>query len=164
MNWEAIGAVGEVLGAAGVIVSLLYLAVQIRADAKAKRAASMHDQSDAYRDFLHTMATDEDLAEIYLRGIRDFSSVTEGDLVRFGSALGFLFRVFDEAYFHWQEGNLDAHTWNGFESPMGDMLAYPGVRDWWSTRAHWYSEPFRELIRAKVADAGAPGLYREPTA
>ena len=30
MNWEAIGAVGEILGAIAVLLSLAYLAVQIR--------------------------------------------------------------------------------------------------------------------------------------
>ncbi len=29
MNWDAIGAVGEVLGAIGVIASLVYLATQV---------------------------------------------------------------------------------------------------------------------------------------
>ena len=104
MNWAAIGAVGEVVGAAGVILSLLYLAVQIRGEARAKRAAAVHDQSDAYRDFLQTLANNEELAAIYLRGIRDFSSLKDAELVRFHSALGFLFRVFDEAFFQWKEG------------------------------------------------------------
>ena len=30
MNWEAIGAIGEILGAAGVIITLIYLSGQIR--------------------------------------------------------------------------------------------------------------------------------------
>ena len=30
MNWEAIGALGEMIGAVAVVVSLVYLAVQIR--------------------------------------------------------------------------------------------------------------------------------------
>ena len=30
MNWEAIGAIGELLGALGVVITLVYLAVQIR--------------------------------------------------------------------------------------------------------------------------------------
>ena len=30
MNWEAIGAVAEIIGAAAVMISLVYLAVQIR--------------------------------------------------------------------------------------------------------------------------------------
>ena len=161
MNWEAIGAIGEVVGAIGVIASLLYLALQIRGDAKAKRASAVHDQTDAYRDFLKTMAADGELAAIYMRGIRDFSSVEGSDLVRFGSALGFLFRVFDEAYYHWSEGNLETHVWHGFEAPIADMLAYPGVRSWWSTRSHWYSTKFQEFVSDKESQIGAPSLYGE---
>jgi hypothetical protein len=164
VNWDAIGAVGEVLGAAGVIISLLYLAVQIRGDARAKRASAVHEQSGAYRDFLQTLANDGELADIYLRGVRDFDSVKDADLIRFSSALGFLFRVFDEAFFQWKEGHLDPHVWLGFESPIADMVAYPGVRDWWAGRSHWYSIPFQEFIQSKIVAAEAPALYGEAAA
>ena len=30
MNWEAIGAVGEIVGATAVVVTLIYVAVQVR--------------------------------------------------------------------------------------------------------------------------------------
>ena len=40
MNWEAIGAVGEVLGALGVIATLSYLAVQIRQNTRTVRSAT----------------------------------------------------------------------------------------------------------------------------
>jgi hypothetical protein len=164
VNWEAIGAVGEVLGAAGVIISLLYLAVQIRGDARAKRASAVHEQSDAYRDFLRMMASDKELAAIYLCGLRDFGAIKDAELVRFGSALGCLFRVFEEAFFQRKEGHLDEQLWNGFEAPMADMLAYPGAREWWSTRSHWYSKPFQELIASKISESGAPALYGEAAA
>ena len=45
MNWEAIGAIGEFVGALGVITSLIYLAIQIRSDAAARRAETSHAQS-----------------------------------------------------------------------------------------------------------------------
>ena len=161
MNWDAIGAIGEVVGATGVILSLLYLAVQIRGDAKAKRASTVHEQSNAYRDFLNTMATDETLADIYLRGLRDIDSLTESELVRFASALGFLFRVFDEAYYHWVDGGLDQHLWHGFEAPIADMLAYGGTRRWWKMRESWYSTEFRAYIEKKIDAVSNPKLYRE---
>jgi hypothetical protein len=162
VNWEAIGAVGEVAGAAGVIISLLYLAVQIRGDARAKRAATVHEQSAAFRDLLQILASDEELADVYLRGLREFGSINDSEFVRFSSTLGFMFRVFEESFYQWKEGNLDAHLWNGFEAPIADMLAYPGAREWWSTRSHWYSPQFRDFVGEKVAAAAAPALYREP--
>ena len=161
MNWEAIGAIGEVVGATGVILSLLYLAYQIKGDARAKRAATVHDQSNAYRDFLQTLSTDEDLANIYLRGLRDTTELDEAELVRFLSALGFLFRVFDEAYYHWHDGDLDEHVWHGFSAPIRDMLAYPGVIDYWNMRCGWYSTLFRDYVDTEIANAGSQNLYRD---
>jgi hypothetical protein len=40
MSWEALGAVGELVGAAGAIVSLLYLASQVRNNSRQLRHAS----------------------------------------------------------------------------------------------------------------------------
>ena len=45
MNWEAIGAIGEIVGAAAVVFSLGYLAVQIRNQNSESRASPMHDIS-----------------------------------------------------------------------------------------------------------------------
>ena len=43
MNWEAISAIGEILGAAGVIITLAYLAAQIRQNTKVSRGATRQD-------------------------------------------------------------------------------------------------------------------------
>jgi len=52
MNWDAIGAVGEVFGSLAVFLTLGYLAVQIRhARSEARRALSQ-GRSEAHRDLL----------------------------------------------------------------------------------------------------------------
>ena len=38
MNWEAIGAIGEIVGAIAVVVSLMYLAIQIRTSSSLAKA------------------------------------------------------------------------------------------------------------------------------
>ena len=50
MNWEAIGAVGELLGAIGVIVTLGYLAVQIRQNTRATGASTVHGINNSIAD------------------------------------------------------------------------------------------------------------------
>ena len=49
MDWEALGAVGEVSGAVAVVLSLIYLAIQIRNQMSESRAATVHDISVAHR-------------------------------------------------------------------------------------------------------------------
>ena len=67
-----------------------------------------------------------------------------------------------ENFFEWLEGSLDANVWHGLESAIDDILDYPGVQRWWQTRAHWYSQPFREFVQAKITGSGSsPRLYGE---
>ena len=41
MNWDAIGAIGETVGALAVFLTLIYLAIQIRQNTKAVKAAAI---------------------------------------------------------------------------------------------------------------------------
>ncbi len=164
MNWAAIAAISEAVGAIGVVGSLLYVAIQIRSEARARQAATVHAQCEAYRAVLAMFAEDEGLARIHLRGIHDFSSLEGPDLIRFTSLFGLMFRVFEEAYFQRAERYFDVRVWKGYEGPIADLLAYPGVREWWRSRAHWYNEEFREYIEARLASGRAANLYRETPA
>jgi len=42
MNWEAIGAIGEIAGAIAVVVTLVYFAMQLRQYATGLRSATFH--------------------------------------------------------------------------------------------------------------------------
>ena len=52
MNWEAIGAAGEVLGAVAVFVTLVYLATQIRHAREESRRALSQARSEANRELI----------------------------------------------------------------------------------------------------------------
>ena len=164
MNWEAIGAVGEAVGAAGVIISLLYLAVQIRGDARAKRAATIHEQSEGFRHVLLSLADNPGLADLYLRGVNDFSSLNDAELPRFSSLLVLACRVWEDQFFQWAEGHYDQKVWRGIDASIADLCSMPGLQSWWKTRSHWYSEQFQMLIERKIAEGRTPAMYGEATA
>ena len=77
MNWEAIGAIGEIAGALGVIVSLAYLASQIRTQNRESRLAAATEWTNQWNHFTGSLAENQGLAEIWLRGLRDHSSLIE---------------------------------------------------------------------------------------
>jgi hypothetical protein len=164
LNWDAIGAIGEAVGAAAVVASLLYVASQIRADSRARRIEATHVQIEAFSAYLRMLASNNDVAELFLLGIRDFHSLSGAQVVRFSSLLGHLYRIFEDIFYQRAEDNIDARVWRGFEGPMGDIIAYPGVQDWWKTRCHWYSQEFQQFIAAKVESARPPSLYGESDA
>ena len=60
MNWEMISAVGQMLGAIGVIISIIYLAAQIRNQNKESRRAAMNVLTTHWSDLNKSLVDDPD--------------------------------------------------------------------------------------------------------
>jgi hypothetical protein len=161
MNWEAISAIGQIVGAVGVIISVIYLALQVRSNARQTRLASMRSMSDAFNQWLYGLAGNPQIGDLYYRGMRDLQSIEGADLPRFSALMDSLFRIYEDMYYQKLEGHLDPRVWLGFEAPMRDIIAYPGAQAWWRTRSHWFSREFQEFIDGLAGAAAPPSLYRE---
>ena len=78
MNWEAVGAIREIVGAMAVIASLVFVGIQLRHNTGALRMSSTNDVRNALIDNLVKLARDENLAQLMFKGIPD-PSVLQGD-------------------------------------------------------------------------------------
>ena len=65
MNWEAIGAISEVVGAIAVVLSLIYVATQIKQNTAASRSQSINQINSQYGALMSQVAMNGDLAQIY---------------------------------------------------------------------------------------------------
>ena len=70
MNWEAIGAVAEILGAVAVVASLVYLGRQIHQSNAQSQADARYSFLDAYGQLSLTIAANNDLASVFRRGMQ----------------------------------------------------------------------------------------------
>jgi hypothetical protein len=163
MDWSEIGALGNLLGALGVVVSLIYLGVQIKHQIREARVTAVHELTENFRGFLMALAENEQLGDIWVRGIYDFPGLAPVERLRLSSALGNAFRIFDTLYNYYNEGIIDAQSWATLEAPVNDLLAYPGIQAWWPTRKHWYSQPYQLRIDDKIAHSRSPSMYGEQT-
>ena len=164
MSLEDLGNVGELVAAIGVIISLLYLAVQIKGDARAKRAAMTHAQSQANAGFASILATGPEVAELYFRGIHDYASLRGAELVQFAALMTHMFRLYEDQFLQWTEGDLDPQVWHGLDAAIDDFCSLPGLQAWWKTRSHWFAEQFQALIEKKISQQRPATIYGEPTA
>ena len=161
MDWSGVGAVGNMIGAFGVVASLGYLSVQIKHQVREARVTAVHTLTENFRGFLQALAESDELANIWARGINDFAVLSPVERLRLSCALGNAFRIFDTLYNYYIEGIIDARAWGTLEAPVNDLIAYPGIQSWWQTRRHWYSEPYQTRIAEKIAQHAAPGMYGE---
>src|SRR5215469_4837226 len=113
VNWEAISAIGQVVGALAVVISLIYLASQVRSSARETRRAAMRSTLDAITRLAHHVADNADLAELRNRGLRDFESLDAVDSDRFSSYMHSMFRIAEDAYCQHLDGHVDPDRWLG---------------------------------------------------
>jgi hypothetical protein len=161
MNWEALGAVGEIVGALGVIISLIYLASQIRTQNRESRLAAATEWTSQWSNFVGSLAENPRLAEVWIKGLRDFSSLNESEVIQFSSQAGRFFRVAEGLHDQYAQGRLAPKTWRGIGRTIEDVMCYPGVKKWWPTRSHWYSEEFTAYVKPFFDSADPPRLFGE---
>ena len=83
MNWDAIGAIGEVVGAVAVISTLIYLAVQIRQSNRNLAEATSASIIQSFASINSRISSDEQFAELFIRGRDDIDALNPVELERF---------------------------------------------------------------------------------
>lgn len=152
MNWDAIGAVSELVGAAGVIASLLYLAIQVRASTRASAVEAKLESTRLLNDFIDSLIQAPELNDLYLRGLADIESLSKTDYYRFSNMALKAFWFFSAGYFQHRMGTLGADDWHELRAVLQYWLRKPGCRVWWDRlgRASFGSE-FREFVESEMA-------------
>jgi hypothetical protein len=146
MNWEAFGAIGEVLGALGVIATLGYLAVQVRQNTTSTRTSSYQAAVGAISDWSKAIGLDPDASRILGSGTADYASLPDEDRLRFDLIYHSLFRNFENVFYQHMQGAIDEALWVAWSWRIRDSLAHPGVRRWWKDARHAYHEPFVRFV------------------
>lgn len=83
MNWDAIGAIGEILGAIAVFVTLLYLSIQIRQNTRAVQATGMDSLVNSVNEIRRSLFESKELSELYLKGSSDPTLLDPGEQLRY---------------------------------------------------------------------------------
>jgi hypothetical protein len=83
--------------------------------------------------------------------------------VRFSAVQNRFFKNFEGMYFSRRDGILNAASWGEIERTMTDLIAYPGIRQWWETRKHWHTNEFVRIVDEIIAKANEPKAYATPT-
>ena len=131
MSWDAIGAIGEVVGAAGVIASLLYLAVQVRGSIRASAVEAKLQSTRMQSDFIHSLITTPELNDIYLRGLNDIDSLPKEEYYRFSNLSLMAFWFFSALHYQFRMGTLTDDEFHEGRSTLRYWLRRPGCRAWW---------------------------------
>jgi hypothetical protein len=157
MNWEAIGAIGEVLGAAAVVLTLGYLAVQIRQNSQAVKNSAAQTLLSEANELLRLGASDPATARAVLLGQTLFDELSESEKAQFITFMFAWMRTIEQAYFQYAQGYIDEEIWEGHRAHQRQLIQAPAVKKWWSQRRCFFSKKFQSYMD-EVAAQGSDAI------
>jgi hypothetical protein len=157
MEWSAVGALAELVGATAVVVSLLYLAAQLRRGAEQQRVESARTLVTGVAAHSMNLSADETMADIWLRGCADPDTLAPLDELRFRTYLNSMFKMFEQQFVMHERGLLDSEDWETMDAVHGDFVQMPGIRAYFAARGHWYRRSYVDYLKGK----GLPQVGRK---
>ena len=157
MNWDAVGAIAELLGGVATVATLAYLAVQIRQNTKSVRASSAASYREGNASFASIIAENEELAELYYRGLSDPGSLSEVERNRFLNLAAMVLTYLHEAEELDASGSLSESLARTRDAQLQFFAAQPGFRELYENYRYAQPPDFARRMDAAIESVKLSG-------
>lgn len=147
MNWDAIAAIAELGGAIAVVVSLGYLAIQIRRSSRDAQRSIYFSVRSQVQQFRALLAQDPEVTRIYREGLADLHGLGADDRWRFGALMQYEFSFFEDLF----RLGPDSLLFHDNTEDLRWLARRPGARTWWKSGGRLYHPDFRRHVDKIVA-------------
>src|SRR5919204_6005046 len=148
MNWDAISAISQLVGSIAVVLSVLYLAVQVHRSTRVARLATQDAAATALRDVTKPLMENADLERIWRVGLEDISALSIEERARFFHAAYQFWKAFETIHFHHVYGMMIRDLWEGWHGLLRHYVAAPGIAHYWKLRGALFSDRFQRFVNS----------------
>lgn len=129
MNWDAIGAIGEIVGAAVVFISLIYLATQIRHSSKSMRSQNLNAQTQQLLAVQHLQVEptlQQPLLRCYIENSEELGPLEAGAIESYLFSMLYVAR---NQFLH-EKAGLDS-DWSAISKRIPGYFSAKWPKEWW---------------------------------
>ncbi len=146
MDWDAVGAIGEVLGALAVVATLGYLAIQIRQNTKAVRIQTYQAIMDSSNRLADSLAS-QNVDDVYRKGRKDPQGCTPEEWAQFVLIAGQVVNLYEGLFLHHQSGAIDDDFFRNRWMTFQRIINQPGFRLMWTEKMDaYYASSFNSAV------------------
>lgn len=162
MSLENIYYIGQTISVVALIVSLVFVGMQVRLSNQQTKQANKLARAQNRRELISQYGSlfeisvshpeyNEPLAQCYL----DFENAAPDNQAVFAYQLHKAINMLEQGLYLFDEGLLDDMTLAGIENVLLVGLAMPGGREYWARSRGSYNERLRVYIEQILEDRGA---------
>lgn len=158
MTLNDLASLGSFVSGVAVLVSLIYLATQVRQATKHTRAQISQAIVDRRVDIQMHQASDE-LSEIVLRGRRGDPTMTMLEVTRFMSWARSQFWEAEDTFLQYREGMLRKEMYGSFRNSVTNMMRGAGIQAAWGSLRQNFIPDFTAFMDGAARDAVERGYF-----
>ena len=151
MNWDALGAIAELLGSVAVLVTIVYLARQIKQNTDIARVEAYRDIQKQWSD-MRERTTESSNVDVITRGLQGLQHLDQGETAKFLKLMGDELAFLDTVMLMERKGLFDPEykVVEGFSGYYRNVMKYPGAKEFWETIKEGTSPYLVEWVEANV--------------
>ena len=151
---QSAASVAEIIAAVGVMISIIYLAIQVRHSNRQSRLQTHSDTLNHMHAPIQQILAQPELAEIIRLGGISPDELTEADWFKFGYYYLMQFNMYEFLYAAQFDKSTAPQIWIGTDASWRNVFRHePGVRKAWREWRHAYTDPFQSYVDTAVNDA-----------
>ena len=145
---EIIQTASSILGTLAVVLTVVYLAIQVRASTRATYSQTYQTAVAALGDMAAIVGETKEKSKLFAVGMAEPDKLDSDEYLQFAYLGISLFRRYENAYFQYRSGMIDDEFWNGHRDNLLWFYHRPGTQRWWKERRLGFSKSFREYLES----------------
>ena len=151
MSLSDLAAIGSLVSGIAVLISLVYLSIQIRQSARNQQATIQHQRAALVQD-ISRQGSAADMMEISMRGGAGDSTLDPIQSARYAQFSLQCLWLYEEYFYQHREGMLGASGWATNQRRLKLQLSQPGFRAAWRGAAEWFEADFVAYVDGLLRD------------
>jgi hypothetical protein len=146
MTLEDVYFIASIFAAIGVIISLVFVGLQVRQSTAATRAAAAQTVHGNFSNWYTSLQNQPEVLGLTIKGFRDYQRLTEIEKAQFITVFMSFSLYHQDAFFKWKDGSLSPELWRGWESVSMNLFTNSGGKEFWEERGYMFSQSFQNYI------------------
>ena len=151
MSLEQLGLIADIVGAVAIIITLVYLTIQVKDSARASRSAAVTDATTAMQAFYQELGSNAATSKLFLDGLRNPNALSEQDQFQYLMLMHSCYLGFQRSFFLAREGTLDVALRESIGTAIHAANHLPGMHLYWRQRQGYFQPEFIEWVEALLA-------------
>ena len=143
---KKIALITEILGGVAILISLLFVGIQLKENTKATRSSTATATIGTMTDWYATMGTNAEASRSFWRFLADPDSMTKEEQLQHIYNLHGLLLTFQNSYYLALEGTLDERIPESLNQVIVGVKNQPGFQLYWNARKSIFFKEYRDYV------------------